>query len=61
MPKTAFSYKKALEQIDVLVDGRFVMDLRSFDVQFRGSKNQRILDVASSLKEGIAVKIDKYK
>lgn len=55
------NYKKALEQIDVLVDGRFVMDLKSFDVQFRGSSNQRILDVAKSLKKGKAVKITKYK
>lgn len=55
------NYKKALEQIDVLVDGRFVMDLKSFDVQFRGSSNQRILDVAKSLEKGKAVKITKYK
>lgn len=54
-------YKKALEQIDVLVDGKFVMDLKSFDVQFRGSSNQRILDVAKSLEKGKAVKITKYK
>lgn len=55
------NYRKALEQIDVLVDGKFVMDLKSFDVQFRGSSNQRILDVAKSLKEGKAIKILKYK
>lgn len=55
------NYRKALEQIDVLVDGKFVMDLKSFDVQFRGSSNQRILDVAKSLEKGKAVKITKYK
>lgn len=55
------SYMKALEQIDVLVDGKFVMDLRSFDVQFRGSSNQRILDVKKSLEKKKAVKITKYK
>ena len=55
------NYKKALEQIDVLVDGKFVLELKSFDVQFRGSSNQRILDVSKSLKEGKAVKILKYK
>ncbi len=55
------SYKRALEQIDVLVDGKFVMDLKSFDVQFRGSSNQRILDVKKSLEKKKAVKIPKYK
>jgi hypothetical protein len=55
------SYMKALEQIDVLVDGKFVMDLKSFDVQVRGSSNQRILDVKKSLEKKKAVKITKYK
>ena len=54
-------FMKALEQIDVLVDGKFVMDLKSFDVQFRGSSNQRILDVKKSLEKKKAVKITKYK
>ena len=55
------NYRKALEEIDVLVDGKFVLELRSFDVQFRGSSNQRILDVKKSLEKGQAVKIAKYK
>lgn len=55
------NYRKALEEIDVLVDGRFVLELRSFDAQFRGSSNQRILDVKKSLEKGQAVKIAKYK
>lgn len=55
------SYKKALEQIDVLVDGKFVLDLKSFDVQFRGSSNQRIIDVKKSLDSGKVVRITKYK
>ncbi len=54
-------YLEALKQIDVLVDGKFVMDLKSFDVQFRGSSNQRIIDVAKSLEKGKVVKISKYK
>lgn len=55
------AYRHALEQIDVLVDGKFVMDLKSFDVQFRGSSNQRILDVKKSLEKKKPVKISKYK
>lgn len=54
-------FLKALEEIDVLVDGKFVLELKSFDVQFRGSSNQRILDVKKSLEKKKAVKISKYK
>ena len=55
------NYRKALEEIDILVDGRFVLELRSFDAQFRGSSNQRILDMKKSLEKKKAVKITKYK
>lgn len=44
-----------LEQIDVLVDGPFVKALRNDELIFRGSSNQRIIDVPRSLKEGRAV------
>lgn len=54
-------YLNALKHIDVLVDGKFVLNLKSFDAQFRGSTNQRILDVSKSLVQGKAVKISKYK
>ena len=41
-----------LKYIDVLVDGKFVMDKKSYDVIFRGSTNQRLIDVQASLKKG---------
>ena len=41
-----------LRQIDVLVDGPFVQALRDEDLFFRGSSNQRIINVQKSLKEG---------
>ena len=44
--------KSVLEHIDVLVDGRFVEELRDSDLLFRGSSNQRLIDVQKSLREG---------
>lgn len=44
--------KKLLEEVDVLVDGRFELDKKSLACKFRGSTNQRIIDVKKSLKEG---------
>jgi len=44
-----------LEQIDVLVDGPFIKAQRDESLCFRGSSNQRILDVPASLKCGTPV------
>ena len=50
-----------LENIDVLVDGKFVLEERSLNLYFKGSKNQRILDMPKSLAQKSAVEIEKYK
>ena len=52
--------RRLLEQIDVLVDGKFVLEEKSYDLYFRGSRNQRIIDVPKSLEEEKVVLIDKY-
>ena len=44
-----------LELIDVLVDGPFVKDLRDESLRFRGSRNQRLVDVRRSLQQGSVV------
>ena len=37
---------------DVLVDGRYIHELRDVNLKFRGSSNQRIIDVKKSLESG---------
>ena len=51
MPKQ----RELLELIDVLVDGPYVEALRDTDLLFRGSRNQRLIDVKASLKAGKVV------
>lgn len=52
--------KTFLDNIDVLVDGKFIVEEKSYDVVFRGSKNQRLIDVPKSLIENKAITIKKY-
>ena len=44
--------EEMLSYIDVLVDGRFVMELKDISLQFRGSRNQRVLHLARMREEG---------
>ena len=47
--------RKLLETIDILIDGRFILAEKSLEIAFRGSRNQRILDVKKSLAAGKAM------
>ncbi len=51
MPKQ----RRLLELIDVLVDGPFIEAQKDSDLLFRGSRNQRLIDVKASLKQGKVV------
>ena len=49
--KVDTSLRDFLNNIDVLVDGKFEEDKKEDGLKFRGSSNQRIIDVTNSLKE----------
>ena len=48
-----------LSYVDILVDGRFIQEQLDLTLQFRGSRNQRIIDVPKSLATGQVVIWDK--
>ena len=50
--------RELLNYIDVLVDGRFVEVLKDETLRFRGSSNQRVINVSESLKRGSVVLLD---
>lgn len=51
-------WKALLNETDVLVDGRFILAKRSLECRFRGSTNQRLINVPKSIIEGKAVLLD---
>lgn len=55
------AYLPLLRHADFLVDGEFVLEKRNLSLKFRGSTNQRILDVQKSLEKGAAVPTDNPK
>lgn len=48
-------WKTLLEETDILVDGPFILEQKSLMLHFRGSKNQRLIDVKKSLEAGTVV------
>ena len=63
-----YEWKLLLDVTDVLVDGPFIDSEKSYELKFRGSKNQRLIDVAASRDHGAVVEfqiqdniLDKFK
>lgn len=52
--------KELIENIDVLVDGKFDISKKDDALKYRGSSNQRIIDVKRSLSKGEAVIVEGY-
>lgn len=50
--------KETLKNIDVLVDGRFIEERKNPEIKFRGSDNQRILDLKNCFKQHKIVELD---
>ena len=55
LQKGSTAQKELLRSIDILIDGPFIQAEKSLELVFRGSRNQRILDVRKSLAAGKAV------
>lgn len=51
-------YANLLKYVDFIVDGKFELDKRSLELRFRGSKNQRVIDVQKSLEQGVTVETE---
>lgn len=60
LAKAKKEYMDFLKQIDVLVDGKFILEQKTFNAIFRGSSNQRIIDVPASLKNNRVELVKKY-
>ncbi|MBD8923848.1 anaerobic ribonucleoside-triphosphate reductase activating protein [bacterium] len=61
MAKNNETTRELLKYIDIIVDGKFEEDKKDLKLQFRGSSNQKIVDVKKSLQTGQIVKQIQYK
>ena len=47
-----------MQYIDVLVDGKFEENLKDLRLKYRGSSNQRVIDIPKSIRAGCAIRWD---
>ncbi|MDE5558040.1 MAG: anaerobic ribonucleoside-triphosphate reductase activating protein [Ruminococcus sp.] len=50
-------WNELLSVTDILIDGKFIQELKDWTIKFRGSSNQRYIDCPASLKAGKAIEI----
>ena len=58
MKETDEGINALLNLTDILIDGKFEISKKSLMLKFRGSSNQRILDVKKSLEKGVATEAE---
>ena len=51
-------FGKLLDVTDYLIDGRFILEQKDWNIKFRGSRNQRYLDCTKSMIEGRSVEVE---
>jgi len=61
MSKEKPVYKEFLKYIDVLVDGRFILEELDLNLLFRGSRNQRLIDIPKTLKSNKIILFDELE
>ena len=60
MAKMQQALAELLPLVDILIDGKYEENLRDLTLPFRGSKNQRVIDLAASLSKGSAVVLENF-
>lgn len=53
------SMKELLVLADILIDGKFILEQKDLSLKFKGSKNQRIIDIVKSLEQGKVILFEK--
>ncbi len=60
MAKSSTALNELLQHIDFLIDGRYEAALRDLTLPFRGSKNQRIIDLNRTRETGVVTEIENF-
>ena len=61
MSKKNPAYDKFIHYIDVLVDGKFILEQKDLNLLFRGSSNQRLIDIPKTLSSGKVTLLNEYE